>query len=52
MKRNIDKAINYLQLYRMGQEPGYLFDAKRMINRTLKERKRTSGSANTGKPNK
>ena len=45
-KTNTDKAINYLQLYRMDHEPGHLFDAKRMINKELKERKKAVQSAN------
>lgn len=50
MKSNIDKAINYLQLYRISQEISYLHEAKRMINRTLKERKRAQQSANLQEP--
>jgi hypothetical protein len=50
VKSDIDKAINYLQLYRMGHESGYLFDAKKMINKTLKERKRAQQSANLHEP--
>lgn len=50
MKTNIDKAINFLQIYRIDQEICYLFEAKRMINRTLKERKRAQQSANLLEP--
>ena len=50
MKTNTDKAINYLQLYRMEHEVGYLFDAKRMINRELKERKAQLRAATLVKP--
>lgn len=50
MKSNIDRAINYLQLYRMSQESCYLHDAKRMINRTLKERIRAQQRANLREP--
>lgn len=50
MKSNTDKAINYLQLYRMDHEVGYLFDAQKMINRELTERKKARQSANLREP--
>ncbi len=45
MKSDIDKAINYLQIYRLEKEVGYLFDAKKLINKTLKERKKAKDTA-------
>jgi hypothetical protein len=50
LKTNADKAINYIQLYRMDHEVGYLFDAKRLIDRELTERKKTLQSANPQRP--
>jgi hypothetical protein len=40
MKANIDKAINYLQLYRLGREPEFLMEAVEQIRKEWEEIKR------------
>jgi len=40
LKSNADKAINYLQLYRMDHEASYLIEAGKIINRELAEIKK------------
>jgi len=40
MKSNIDKAINYLQLYRLDRNPDYIVMAHRAMKREVEEIKK------------
>ncbi len=52
MKSHIDKAINYLQLYKLGHEPEYLVMANREIKKEVSLIKSLSVSRETGERKK